>query len=77
MNLTTRLAMQGQIQRRYPELLRQYTAELCRFCHFAGIGMEGCGQGLLSVTISGEKCPYYLSPNAVRRDNRIALIGRR
>lgn len=77
MAITTKLALQGEIQRKYPDLLRRYTRELCTFCHFAGLGREGCGQGLLPVTINGDKCLYFVSCKAARRDPRLALIGRR
>jgi hypothetical protein len=80
---STKLAYQGFIQDRYPELVRQYRQELCMVCNFHAFGYEGCDKDLLPVTIDGQRCPYFsnMCPSfhsaARARDPRKILTGRR
>jgi hypothetical protein len=79
MTLSTKLAYQGYIQHRYPDLVKKYKDEMCRQCAFAAFGFEGCDKGLLPVTITGDACPYYISFKSARpaRDPRRVLMGKR
>ena len=73
MTISTRLAMQGRIQDRFPDLIRQYTQELCTACMFAGLGFEGCGKGLLPVTLDGSRCFYFRQACGNSRKRVIAI----
>lgn len=79
MAISTKLAYQGIILQKYPDLVKRYTRELCFNCHFAALGREGCGKDLLPVDLEGNPCLYHTNTQtdgAQRRDPYKVLMGR-
>lgn len=82
MPISTTAAIQGFIQARYPDELRDATERLCRRCAFVEKDFINCTRRLKPLTSEGLDCPYFLTcrtslKSATGRGFSRALAGRR